>query len=476
MPADVLSLPITLDDKQETPLYQQLAARLREAIAHGALTAGAVVPTTRMLAGKLGVSRATVIKAYDILQSQGFIVAQEDGGMIIADGKMEGAAPLPPLPVAFELTEFAARATRAEETALPSQLASFAPSWDELPHAIWKRLLHRQIDEVNLEQPLPAPGSDALREAIAEYLSRTRALQCDRSQVAVFSGPTSSLDFLSRVFIHPDDIIAVENPGFPIARRIFKTHGAALLPIPVDGEGIQVEALCNVKQNIRAVYITPSAQDPTGTVLSPSRREALVAWARENGSLIIEDDFGASFRYTSRPLPSLAGIDAGQCVVYLSSFWEALFPLTRVSFAVFPRSVFEATMRVRDILEREVSAAEQAALTELLNSGQLESHIRKLRNLHAKRRQALIISLTKKFGGRLKLPRESSGTHLLLKFKEPVYDQAAAQIEQTLPMVRTRQYYVGEAPKDEFVLSFSRIADDQVDSIADQLHSILEQS
>ncbi|MBO0721712.1 MAG: PLP-dependent aminotransferase family protein, partial [Blastocatellia bacterium] len=351
-----MDLILTLDNRSLVPLHRQLYEQIRESILSGRLSAGASVPSTRTLAVSLGISRSTVTQSYEQLISEGYLQTLVGSGTRVSErlpdelllasplksrktGKPGGKACSPRL---SRYGENLAGDSPVEpcEPSLPIKFQYGIPALDEFPLDVWRRLLVRQCRaerSLLLDYASTAQGDAGLRAAIAGYLARSRAARCNADQVIIVNGSQQAIDLVTRVLIDRGERVAVENPGYLGARRSFLAHGAVLQPVPVDESGIIVEHLpARSSGPTKLVYVTPSHQFPTGAVLSLPRRLELIAWAAEAGALIIEDDYDSEFRYGSRPIAALQGLDENEIVIYAGTFSKILFPSLRIGYLVVP--------------------------------------------------------------------------------------------------------------------------------------------
>lgn len=461
--------PIILDDTAAKPLYVQLYEALKEAIRAGQLKPGEIIPSTRLVAAKLGIARQTVLQSLEQLRNDG-LIASIDNGKLIVNSTKDGADPRTDMELAsedediealpVELSEFALRMREtADVQLLPVMWRGIRP--ENLPVQQWKRALNKEIkDNVSLftENTREPTGVLALRQALCDYVLRTRALECEPQQVVIFTGTPGAVDAIARLVLNPGDWVAVENPGYRFARRTLLMHAAGLLPVPVDEDGMQVAQLKEAIQPIKLVYVTPSHNDPTGAVMPPSRRLDLLNWAQETNALIVEDDYDHFYRYTSRPQPALAAMDKLQSTIYVSTFWQILFPMVRMGFAIFPRAMMPYMRSFKAQLEPDPQVLEQHALAAMLNEGLLERHIKRTSANYAKTRLVAMQTLTRVLGGRVWVPRESAGLHLLVRFRMPALNDAdimrlARDVE--LPIVSTATHYIGAPMRGEFLLPFA---------------------
>ncbi|MGI5838024.1 MAG: PLP-dependent aminotransferase family protein, partial [Chloroflexota bacterium] len=329
-----MELAITLDESKPEPLYRQLYEGLRLAILSGRILPGQKLPSSRALARRLSLSRNTVTQAYAELQAEGFLTGRHGSGSYLSQelpddrllygGAVAGAKESRENSRGWLKTAvFRSRygGATAELLAPPRGLPyDFNPgqgAWDCFPRETWRRLLARQWKRgwrELMDYGEPA-GYRPLREQVASYLSRSRAVRCSPEEVVIVNGTQQALDLLGRLLLQPGHRVAVENPGYRSARQVFSSYEACLLPIPVDEDGLVVEKLRG--SGARMVLVTPSHQFPTGAALSLPRRLSLLTWAHSEGGLVLEDDYDSEFRFEGRPLASLQGLDDSGSVVYL---------------------------------------------------------------------------------------------------------------------------------------------------------------
>lgn len=456
----------------KVPIYKQLADGLRESILTLSLMPGQLLPSTRDLSQSLGVSRSTVLRCYEELLSQGYLKSVEGIGTFVCEK----------LPAQVEHDTHTLVNTSVKLSSYAETIMAMEPqmmtqgSWqelnfgaapiDQLPRKFWRQTLLKNCREyeIHIGHYEIAPfGYRPLREALANFLGRSRALRCSPEQVAVYAGSLYGINLLARLLVDKGDVVAVENPGFPYAREVLVTQGANVCPIPVDDHGIIVDELKRRARGCRLVYVTPSHQDPTGAVLTLERRRQLLAWARENGTIIIEDDYGGEYRYAGPQVPSLQGLDEGDLVIHLSSFWKTLFPLVNCGYFVVPRSliplVWKAQIVCDNTLNTSFPALEQTTLTDFIEDGYMERYIRKSHLVYAGRYRALISELTRYLRGAATWRKESASTHLVVTFKAQFSAEQIMQCAQEsgFAMVSTENYYVEDAPEREYMVPFAHV-------------------
>lgn len=418
------------------PLYHQLYGALRAAILEGRLGPGTRLPSTRTLARDTSVSRNTVLLAYEQLLAEGYTVGKRGSGTYVAaelpDAHWAGAPgpradpeTIPPP----ELSEYGRRLVGEPGFRLPRPLVDRArvyfdfrygePAVGEFPQEIWRRLLVRQARAPTMRQLAygPAVGGDALREAIAAYVRRARAVECTAAQVLVVNGSQQALDLTTRVLVDAGDRVVIEDPTYPGARNVFLAAGATLAPVPVDADGLDTGALPQGRRRARLAYVTPSHQFPAGGVLSLPRRLALLAWAREQDAYILEDDYDSEYRYDARPVESMQGLDTAGRVIYIGTFSKVLFPALRLGYLVLPSPLVDVFATAKWLTDRGSGTLEQDALAAFIADGHFERHVRRSRTHNAERRATLLEALAEHLGDRVEVTGANAGIHLLAWFR-----------------------------------------------------------
>jgi len=246
------------------------------------------------------------------------------------------------------------------------------------------------------------------------------------------------------------------------ARHAFLSHGARLHPVAVDEAGIRLETL--PARQARLLYVTPSHQFPTGAVLSLPRRLELLVWAEKTGTLILEDDYDSEFRYCGRPIPSLQGLAQRESVLYAGTFSKVLFPSLRIGYLVVPRALADAFERAKWLMDRHTPTLEQGALTDFINEGHLERHLRRMRTLYDRRRQKLVTALHAQFGARVSIMGENSGMHLMIQLRSPWSNEEVVRraAGAGVGLLNARMYYVGQGGRGEFVLGYAMLTERRI--------------
>jgi GntR family transcriptional regulator/MocR family aminotransferase len=301
--------------------------------------------------------------------------------------------------------------------------------------------------------------------AISHYLARARAVQCDSEQIIITNGTQQALDLVMRLLVDPGDSIAMEDPGYLSARRVFLSHGVNLLPVPVDDSGLMVEKLANsYEERIRMVYVTPSHQFPTGSTLSLPRRLELLLWAQQHDALILEDDYDSEYRYGDRPIPALQGLDQSDCVIYIGTFSKVLFPSLRIGYLVVPPHLVSLFAQVKWLSDRQLPTLEQKILAEFIADGYLESHIRKMRSLYDQRRQVLVQALNTHFGEQVTIFGENAGIHIMVKFDTHLSDETIIERAERVGvgLMSARSSYLNSWSQGEFIFGYAELDEIQI--------------
>jgi GntR family transcriptional regulator / MocR family aminotransferase len=474
-----MELAINLDTCAPQPLHRQLYQELRGSILNGRLSAGQRLPSTRALAKSLGVSRATVTQSYEQLASEGYLKTVVGSGTAIAcqlpeellqAAPVKADRPVKPLrPAPVKLSSYGeSLADFLREPEEPNLLFNFKycrPAVDHFPMEEWRRLLLRHCRAGQPELLDYAEGSQGyapLREAIARYLARARAVHCSADQIIIVNGSQQALHLCAQVLVDRGAEVAIEEPGYLGARHTFLTHGARLRPVPVDEMGVQPEALPEIEA--RLLYVTPSHQFPTGAVLPLSRRLELLAWAEKTGALIIEDDYDSEFRYGGRPVPALQGLAQNANVLYVGTFSKILFPALRLGYLVVPPALTGVFERAKWLTDRHTPTLEQRALADFISEGYLERHLRRMRTLYDQRRQKLVSALQTQFGERVTILGVNSGMHLMIRLQSQWSDEEVVRRAATVGvgLISARLYYLGKCRGDEFVIGYATLSERKI--------------
>ncbi|OWK36176.1 Transcriptional regulator, GntR family domain / Aspartate aminotransferase [Fimbriiglobus ruber] len=437
---------LVLDPDTATPIYRQLQDQLRRAILDGLLRPGERVPSTRRLAGTLGIGRITVAAAYEQLAAEGYLAAAVGSGtrvsQILPERLLNAPRPRPAaVPVADRRSGLSARgktiATYARWPNLdggrpPRPFRPHLPALDAFPRDVWERLTTRRQrrlprDLMHRDDPL---GYRPLREAIAGYLGASRGVRCTPDEVVVTAGAQQGIDLIARLLLDPGDAVWLEEPGYLPAKPVFEMAGVEVVPVPVDADGLDVAAGQRLRPKARLAYVTPSCQWPLGVTMTLSRRLELLAWADRVGGWVLEDDYAGEFRYAGRPLPALQGLDRNGRVVYMGTFSKVLFPALRLGYLVVPADLTPAFLAARWLTDRHSPPLIQAVLADFIDGGHFSRHLRRMRTLYAERQAVVVAAAKAELAGAIDLSPADVGMHLVARLvdsaEESVMDAAVA--------------------------------------------------
>ena len=453
-----------LDRASRTPLTRQIYMQARSAVLSGALRPGTRVPSSRAMASKLGVARASVVLAYEHLLAEGYVESRHGSGTFIAE----------------DLTGLVPRrrsASRATKRAMPTPVQNFsdfersAVQSDARPFntgrtlidartaETWRSLTHRAVRRLGANDfgyTDPA-GLAELRANICDYLRAARAVRCDPEQIVITAGTQQAIDIAIRVLLVPGDEVWVEDPGYPLNHAQLLLAKVRPHPIPVDAQGLVVDAGLRKAPRARAAFVTPSHQFPTGVALSMVRRLELLAWARQSGAFIVEDDYTSEFRYSGPPLASLQGLDNTEQVIYVGTLNKALFPGLRIGYAVVPRALLQAFTGARYLIDRQPATLQQTVVSEFMQQGHFAAHVRRMRQLYREQRDALAEILMQRAAGRLDVAVPDQGMHLVAYLCDASSDiaiEAAAQRAGIVVRAISR-FYRAARPRRGLMLGFS---------------------
>lgn len=469
---------IILDQNASAPLYRQLYERLRAKILGGQLEAGARLPSTRVLASELGVSRNTTALAYEQLLLEGYIESRVGDGTRVARLQPEQLLPVPANAGELDATAGAEmpgvlskRAQSLIRLSYPGELDAGPsspetdlfrvglPDVSHFPYETWARLLARHarhsLQAVSLYQD--AQGYAPLREAIAAHIGIRRGVHCTPEQIILTAGAQGAFDLVARVLLNPGDPVWVEDPGYLGVRGSLLAAGARLVAVPVDEKGIDVDTGQQLCRDARVAVVTPSHQFPTGVTMSLKRRLALLEWSREARSWIIEDDYDSEYRFSGRPLEALQGLDDRGRVVYIGTFSKVLFPSLRLGYLVAPPELLKGFLTARRFIDVHLPLLEQMALADFIAEGHFARYLRKMRQLYLKRRNTLIDALTRELGDMLEVTIPEAGIHLTAWLSSYTSARAATQraAAHGLHIQRISQFSLRSHQRDGLLLGFA---------------------
>jgi GntR family transcriptional regulator/MocR family aminotransferase len=468
-----LLIRLKRDASDAEGLTRQIYAQLRAAVLEGRLRAGDRLPPSRALAAQLGVARLTVATAYDWLRAEGYVYGRVGAGTFVApifeahpaadtvaashprpaaDVRRVGESPIGHASsgsvVPVPLTAWARRIGTIPLLGVGGEGAPYdmrpgIGAAEAFPWARWRRIVgwqdpaDPQAEQRRWQRERAARAGrwDALlgpietREAIAAWLRRSRAVRCDPSQVLIAGSVQQVLALVARLLVEPRQRLLVEDPSYIGFHAAFLAEGATLVGIPVDEQGLRVDALpppvpATDEAAARLAIVTPSHQYPTGVTLSLERRMALLEWSRRARAVIVEDDYDGDLRLEGQPLEALRGLDERDEVIYLGTFAKALYPAARLAFAVLPQWLVEPVARARAASDRHPTWRDAEAVARFIEAGELERHLARVRRLYRARRDALVAALEEELGGVIAIGPAEAGIHLLARLRDGADDVA----------------------------------------------------
>lgn len=472
--AGTLLTGITLTRDASVPLHRQLYAHLREAILTQRLPPGARLPSTRMLAHEMDVSRYTVVDAFQQLLTEGYLEGKVGAGTFVTrtlpDALLHAFRPVPVAAAPRQESHATSRRSR-EQMALgwhdvftrrtQQRLSVFQvglPALESFPHDQWGHLVAQcgRRRPAALYDYLPPAGYVPLREAIAAYLCTARGVRCTAEQIIVVNGSQQGVALTAQVLLDPGEAVWMEEPGYLGAKGALAGSGARVVPVPLDAEGLDIQAGQARCAEARLAFVTPSHQFPLGVTMSLKRRLELLDWAHQRGAWIIEDDYDSEYRYVGRPLTALQGLDAAGRVIYVGTFSKVLFPALRLGYVVVPPDLVEAFTAARVCADMHAPGLEQVVLAEFMAAGHFTRHIRRMRLLYAERQEALV-EAARPLPGWLQVRPAEAGMHLL-GWLPPGSDDAAlarlaAQHQVVTPPLS--RFFMEPSPRRALVFGYT---------------------
>jgi GntR family transcriptional regulator / MocR family aminotransferase len=473
--------------------YRWLYSALRSAILEGRLQPGTRLPATRDLATQYRLSRGTIVNSVEQLKSEGYVQARTGSGTYVSNTlpdellqvRSNAKAPLPPRQQQRGIRaqkfsayakrvhlfpNFASRPTRAFRPNLPAL--------DLFPTTLWAQVAARRLRRVstNFLMGCEPIGYLPLRQAVADYLSTSRGVNCTADQIAIVSGAQEAFDLVARLFLNPGDRVCMENPGYIGAATVFQSLGAKISHVPLDDEGMQLRD--STLRNARLVYVTPGHQFPVGITMSLTRRLQLLESARKSGALILEDDYDSEFRYAGRPVPALQGLDRHALVLFTGSFSKVLFPSLRLGYLVLPADFVERVSATLSITRRHAPLMEQAVLCDFITAGHFGRHLRRMRQIYAERLNVLLDSARQNLTGLLEISGIEAGLQTVGWLQRGINAEsaAAAAAERNVEVTPINIYSHGNVASTGLQLGFAAIDAKEIRRGVQDLALALEQT
>jgi GntR family transcriptional regulator / MocR family aminotransferase len=493
MPRSRTVLPISLPaPRRATSLYRWLYEELRTAILDGRLHPGARLPATRDLAEAYGLSRATIVSAFEQLKSEGYVEGRTGSGTYVSSVLPEELLQASKIREETESAEKRLPHARVHLSAYARRLQPYRmqpvrpvrafranqAALDLFPATLWAQVAARRLRRVTAKllaggEPL---GFRPLREAVSDYLNTSRGVKCSADQVLIVSGAQEALDRSARVLLNPGEPVWMEEPGYPAAADVFHAMGAKICPVPVDAEGLNFEHGQHRWKRARLVYVTPAHQFPLGVTMSLRRRLAMLEWARGAGTLIFEDDYDSEYRYSGRPVPAMQGLDRSGVVIFAGSFSAVLFPALRLGYMVVPPEMVDIFAAAESVSTHHPPLLEQAVLCDFITEGHFARHIRRMREIYAERLGVLVETARERLAGILTISGIEAGLQTVGWLKERVTAEQAASLaaERDVEVVPLTRYAWGKSSKQGLVLGFAAVAPKELRRGVEQLARALE--
>lgn len=434
------------------PVYAQLTRALRGAITSGRLPHGSRLTPSRDLAHQLGLSRRTVVSAFDQLRAEGLLESRVGSGSFVhAPANQVKKTPASTRPIAAQ-SAYSRRARAIHDPAnLPGRRVvgmRYAfdyglPILDATLTTAWAREVARTTPYVRPTYPMPQ-GHPLLREAISAHIRRTRGVLCEPDDIVVTNGAQQAVSLMARVLVDEGDDVVVEEPQYFGTRRILQLHGARVLGVPVDAQGLRVDLL--PQRAPKLVCLTPSHQFPTGVVLSTERRHALLDYARQHDGWILEDDYDGEFRQDARPMPAMQSLDREGRVLYVGSFSKTVFPALRLGYVIVPQGLRDDFLAAKWADDFGSSPLEQRALANMMRSGVYDRHVHVASRKLVELREVLVDGLRTRCGKQIVFTESHAGMHVLIHIPALSADAGEALIrlacERRLGLYSARDCYL----------------------------------
>ena len=477
LPLDMLGL----DRTAEAPLHRQLYDSLRAQILDGRLPPRTRLPATRELAADLGVSRNTVIAAYDALLAEGYLDSVTGSGTRVAVLPKSPAQTRAKAQGARAASAFSARLAdddAADRAHHPGRIA-FHPGYPEIatfPFPTWARLLaaHMRNEREDLFGYHLISGHPRLRVAIAEYLAVSRGVKCDPDQVVVVTGAQAALDLIGRVFMDPGDHFWIEDPGYVGAYSAFLSAGGQPVPLPVGPDGWQIDA--HNRPRPRLIFVTPSCQWPLGLVMPMDVRLGLLQLAEKYDAWIIEDDYDSEYRFRGHPIPAMQGLDDSGRVIYVGTMSKTMFPSLRVAYIVVPAKLVEGFKTAVSITGQYPPLLIQVALADFIGQGFFAKHLRRMRRLYARRQRDFVAICRTRLDEWLTVNEIDTGMQVIGRFRQPLDDGEVltAALRHGVDFSRLSTNYRHAKPEHGVFLGYAGVSQENARIGVERLRSAFE--
>lgn len=475
--------PITLDFRSATPLWRQISIWFQRAILAGQLQTGQRVPSSRTLARELGISRMPVVGAYELLIAEGYFRTFVGDGTYVTDslpdahrpdrdGLLKGIGVEAGRPISRRATQLGGPAQAWVER------SRGCTDLEHFPIGIWAKLVKRHArkmsrDTMGYGDPM---GYGPFREAVAHYLGAFRAVNCDASQIMVTTGAQQGLLFSALALLDSGDAAWVEEPGYPATHQALRVAGARLVPVPVDTQGLNIEAGMRAAPAARAAFVTPSHQFPLGVTMSATRRIELLTWASLNQGWIVEDDYDSEYRFSENPIASLQGLDVEERVIYVGTLTKMMFPALRLGYIVIPKDLISGFLKIRGANDTfSTSVHYQMAMTDFIREGHFSRHLNRMRSIYRERRTLLTAAIRAQADGALSVIGEEAGMLVVALLRHGMDDvEIAAKAQHMGIRVKAlSQCYVDPPQRGGLILDYANSTPEAIEATMDALTTII---
>ena len=469
----MIEIMIDLQEDGKTPLYEKIYRYIRDEIVDGRIPEGEKLPSTRLLAGNLSVSRSTVELAYDQLLAEGYIEAEPCRGYFVCDVK------------ALYQLEQNKRVSPSMEVQLgrrqkmEKNIIDFSPytiDTQNFPYNVWRKL-HKNIlldDREDILLSGDGQGDYELRVAIAGYLHQARGVNCDASQIVIGAG-NEYLEILLAQVLGEKKTVLMDDPTYLQAYRTFSNMGYIVKNIPAEQGSMPIEAVH--RENADILYVMPSHQFPLGTVMPLKQRLELLQWAsKKEGRYLIEDDHDSEYRYKGKPIPALQSIDHEEKVIYLGTFSKSIAPSLRISYMVLPQHLLKKYQDTCGFYSTTVSKIQQEVLCEFISGGYFGRHLNKMRAIY-KSRHDFLVSELKKRSWVEKIAGDNAGLHVLVQVDTAISEPELCELakEQGIHLIGISEYYIHKPPieKPVILLGYGKLDEKKISEGLDRLEQMI---
>jgi GntR family transcriptional regulator/MocR family aminotransferase len=478
-------LEVDISFSGHEPLHRQLYAVVKRAILSGRLRPGVRLPSTRLIAKDLRVSRTTVLNAFDQLNAEGYLEGKTGSGTRVpayVPGDLAKRPQRSQLRSSHSKVKISQRAhlhPTADLSFLRTPARPLRPGQPDVglfPLELWSRLAAKHWRRATRDpEHIDSLGYRPLRQAICDYIRRLRAVHCEPDQVLIVCGAQQALYLCAHTLLDPGESVWMEDPGYPRARAAFFSAGLKVIPVPVDSEGLVVSAGKKLDPSPKLVFVTPSFQCPLGSMMSLSRRFELLGLARASHAWILEDDYFGEYRYGTGPVASLQSIDQDERVIYIGNFSKSVVPSLRIGYLVLPPVLVESFQRVRFTISRQPPGVEQAILSEFISEGHLERFARGTLRTYQERQEALVDAIEAHAKGLLETSPNGTGMYLVAWLNPGVDDLSVAKAAaiRGVDVIPLSTFCIRQLRRKGLVLGYSSYEADHIRLAVRQLAAVL---